>query len=506
MMRRSDLVIAGLLLPTMVAACAPADRSTAPSRGPRPSSTASKPSTAPAESPSAPAATRVVGSPVLDVTFVSATHGWALTAGAMYETTDGGGHWQRARLPVSSIAHVRFATASVGYAWDADGRLWLTTDDTQSWRSGGLSSVDSLEASGGTVWATAGTPPYPDVWRSDLASTVWTKLGSTPNRGGELLPHGEVTYVLGESGAGPVPPSYDVYVGGRKSGNRTLPCEHPPQLVPQSPMTVSTDGSLFLVCDVEPAGAAARQLAYTSTDRGRTWTATTPPPKAVAGVAEAGKTRFGWDLDLWAYRNGRWRLSLKSPTEPPGVDLGGFTVVGFQDDTHALALTTTGQLYLTINAGRTWQISPLPTSVPAQDCRTDELRVQGGREGGGFGTAHVDLQITNVGTRSCALPSPSRLAVVDATGGQLPLETGGLDLAAGASAVALPAHGRASLVLSWENWCGPRNGALTIQIGFARGAVITGSFDGPPDYSYWPDCTTSSKVSMLQVLGPYTTG
>ena len=131
---------------------------------------------------------------------------------------------------------------------------------------------------------------------------------ATPNRTGELIPHSDVTYVLGEQGAGPVLPSFDVYVAGRRTDNETLPCERPGRLVASSPMAVSADGSLFLVCDMQqPDGETTRQRAYTSLDHGHSWTVTTPPPIAVSGVAAAPGTRLAWDLDLWAHRNGRWQ-------------------------------------------------------------------------------------------------------------------------------------------------------------------------------------------------------
>lgn len=503
MMRRAAQIAAAVLLTVSAVACTHAGsikvKPVARGSSASPIGLPASPTGHPSPSTSA----RVVGAAVADVTFVSAVHGWALTSGALYETTDRGRRWRRAELPVSSITHVRFVNATVGYAWNATGRLWLTSDDGRSWRRGGLSEVDSLEASPSGVWAIAGPQPYANVWRSDVAATRWTKLAMTPNRGGELLPHGDVTYVLGEQGAGPVVPSFDVYVAGRRAGNELLPCEHPRRLVPTSPMAVSTDGSLFLVCDIEQAGGGTgHQLAYTSLDHGRTWFVTTPPPKPVSGVAAARGARLAWDLDLWTYRDGRWQPSLAGPASS---DLGGFKLVGFQDDSHAVALTNTGQLFLTSDDGRTWRLAPLPTRAPATDCRASELRVQGGRQGGGgFGSASVEIQIVNVGTQSCALPSPSALAIVDTRGERLPIEVLSLAAAAGASAVALAPRGQATLTLSWQNWCGRRSGSLRVQVTFAADGTATGSFDGPPDYNFWPNCITRSKYSILQVLGPYT--
>jgi hypothetical protein len=101
------------------------------------------------------------------------------------------------------------------------------------------------------------------------------------------------------------------------------------------------------------------------------------------------------------------------------------------------------------------------------------------------------------------LPSPSALAILDAAGAQLPIEVLSLDTSAGASAVSLAPRGQATLTLSWRNWCGHRSGSLRVRVTFAAGGAATGSFDGPPDYNFWPSCVTRSKYSMLQVLGPY---
>src|SRR5947209_4877385 len=187
-MRRGFQSMAGMLLATSVAACAHAgapratpvaQRHTVPPTTPVPTTPAPTVDRSPATS------ARVIGAAVADVTFVSALHGWALTKGALYETTDRGRHWRPVRLPASPITHVRFVNAAVGYAWGGTGRLWLTADDGRSWRPGGLRQLDSLEASATGVWAIAGTQPYADVWRSEVGSTSWTKLRSEERRVGK---------------------------------------------------------------------------------------------------------------------------------------------------------------------------------------------------------------------------------------------------------------------------------------------------------------------------------
>lgn len=104
------------------------------------------------------------------------------------------------------------------------------------------------------------------------------------------------------------------------------------------------------------------------------------------------------------------------------------------------------------------------------------------------------------------MPSPSALAVLTQAGAKLPIEALSLDTAAGAGAISLAPGTRVTLSLSWQNWCGRRAGPLRIQLTFADRDTATGSFDGPPDYNFWPGCVTSGKYSMLQVLYPYALG
>ena len=250
------------------------------------------PSAAAASPPtSAPPGTQAAGPiDVQDVSFVSADEGWALGSGELVTTTDGGASWTRLPGPPAGAAHIRFASPQVGYAWSTAGSLWITTDGAASWQPGGLAQVLSLETAAGWAWSIARAQPYPDIWRAPVGSTAWTNLGLTPDRSATLTVHGDIAYVVGQQGAGPIAPSLDVFVGTRPVRHESLPCVQGQTYVPFAPLGTSTDGLVYLVCDVmnnQPSPPAQTQLAYESVNEGGSWSACRP----AAATATAGRDR-----------------------------------------------------------------------------------------------------------------------------------------------------------------------------------------------------------------------
>jgi hypothetical protein len=290
---------------------------------------------------------------VQDVSFVSADQGWALGSGELVTTTDGGASWTRRPGPPAGAAHSRFASPEVGYAWTTAGSLWITTDGAASWRPGGLTQVLSLETAAGWVWSIAGPQPYPTVWRAPVGSTAWTNLGLTPDRSATLTVHGDVAYVVGQQGAGPIAPSLDVFTGTQPGRHEPLPCVQGQTYVPFAPLGTSTDGLVYLVCDVmnnQSSPSAPTQLAYESVNAGSSWSADTPaPPQPPQGVTAVVGGRFAWNSgpDLYRLTGHGWQVSLTDPGH-------GFALVGFETNTHGVALSTNGYLWITRNAGASW--------------------------------------------------------------------------------------------------------------------------------------------------------
>jgi hypothetical protein len=305
---------------------------------------AASPSPATAPGASAPASARP-GFAASDVSFVSAQRGWVLGSGQLLGTGDGALSWTALPTPPAGVTHLRFASSSDGYAWRTGGALWLTTDGAASWQPGQLGQVLSLETASGWVWAIAGAQPYPDVWRAAAGSTTWTNLGATPDRTATLLVHGPAAYVTGQEGAGPIPPSLEVYRATEAGRHLAVPCPAS-QPVPQAALGASTDGSLVLACDVQGQSAESA-LAYVSTDGGTSWTAITAPPAWSDGVTAITGQRFSWNRNVLVSSGGAWTVALAGPP-------GGFSLVGFETGQQGVALAADGALWITRDSGSTW--------------------------------------------------------------------------------------------------------------------------------------------------------
>ena len=121
------------------------------------------------------------------------------------------------------------------------------------------------------------------------------------------------------------------------------------RLRPRLALGVSTDGTVLLVCVIEDNGHSTPK-AYLSHDEGRSWTPTSAPSEAPRDVTAVRGRLFAWGKHLSVQDEQTWGTSLRG---------NGFVLVGFQDDTHGVALGDDGVLHLTRDAGRTWSIARL---------------------------------------------------------------------------------------------------------------------------------------------------
>ncbi|HEY6311955.1 MAG TPA: DUF4232 domain-containing protein [Streptosporangiaceae bacterium] len=150
---------------------------------------------------------------------------------------------------------------------------------------------------------------------------------------------------------------------------------------------------------------------------------------------------------------------------------------------------------------------PASATVPAAiPCAAAVLRIRAGREGE-EGGAHGDVEFTNAGLRPCVLGGLPRVAIVRADGGSLAVRlVRAPDLSL--SPVVLPS-GRldaADLVIYWANWCGRPPGPLSVRVTLPAGGVVTGPFNGPPDYNFVPACLGPGQPSTVSVIDAYGPG
>jgi hypothetical protein len=326
-----------------------------PGASPSPSASSS-PSASPTPSASSPAAGRTTsprptsraGDRVLDVSFVSADEGWALTSRGVVRSRDGGLTWAAVGAVPPQVTHVRFASDRVGYSWGR-GQLWLTVDGGSSWRGGGLTHVDQLAVGAGAVWAITGPLPGPRVWRSPVGSRTWTKLGIGPNRSATLDVHGDLAYVTGQQGAGPIAPAIAVWsAAGGDPRDEKVPCQLRRRVTPESPLGISTDGVVVVACVIQD-GSRTRVRADVSGDEGRTWTPIPAPPAEPTDLTATRRGVVSWATDLLVLHAGRWRDVLR------GGGYGGFISVGFVSDDFGVAVTKAGVLFLTYDGGSSWR-------------------------------------------------------------------------------------------------------------------------------------------------------
>ena len=154
--------------------------------------------------------------------------------------------------------------------------------------------------------------------------------------------------------------------------------------------------------------------------------------------------------------------------------------------------------------GKVWVASAeSPVSATtAGPCDAAQLRVHGGRMGGGTGTAQADVSFTNVGTSPCALAGdPASIELLASDGSVLPTVAATPAATPGPPVLLMPgATDAANLAINWSNWCGRAPGAMRIRITLPGGAgAVTGDLNGPPG-TYVPRCDHPETASAVELL------
>jgi len=186
-------------------------------RAPAPAPAATHPS-AMASPAGAPAGSPLGGSFLMDLTWVSDQHGWALAAAPcgprlcarLATTTNGGRTWTALPAPpgcarvVGCVNHIRFATATVGYLFGP--ALFQTGDGGRRWHRVPSRPVEALEPSAGTVVrvvydhtgcpgpcdytlqeTTAGSPSWHTMVRIPAARAAWSVAAQVIRQGTSVI-------------------------------------------------------------------------------------------------------------------------------------------------------------------------------------------------------------------------------------------------------------------------------------------------------------------------------
>jgi photosystem II stability/assembly factor-like uncharacterized protein len=405
---RASVALIGLVSVAVLSSCAKppvGGAQAAPSSAPTslpPSSSAptSLPPSFPVPSSLAPAADEEPYRQPLGLAFPTATHGVLLAVDCpllpgncqlFSEVSDDGGVTWSARTPILSThwtspgdppfpfgsEGLSFANASLGYAY-AGARLYKTTDGGRTWTQ--TATVDGQVSD----VVTAGSSTWVVVLHGcgDGGCTGWGLDSITPAGHLAVLPTQPSLPPLPDGSVGvatPVdllrPDANTAYLTGFDSvqvthdGGTTWSHGSAPCPSSHSELTSVSAGSttmLWVVCsDGMGAGAENKQL-WRSADSGSTWTG--PSPLEVDGysheitaVDSTAAWRYGGRGNLFHTGDGgrTWQVFLPDAFNGAFGPPSAFAALGTQDawvfDPYGGYGTEERDLYITKDAGRTWQ-------------------------------------------------------------------------------------------------------------------------------------------------------
>lgn len=339
------------------------------------------------------------GFSVLSMSFISDRQGYALgsvkcASGrcvSVLTTSDGGTHWTRLSAPTQQagggfsvcpthqpcVSQIRFATPSIGYAFDPS--LFMTTDGGKHWRQLRGPSVTSLEVADGTAIRVAsrgqgcGGQPS-NVQSAPLGKNFWKTLPAP--KGDRICP--PTLYRQGQrlalvsygNPAGGVRATATIAVsgdGGFAWKNAHDRCGKKDGYAAQ--VTIAPPNVLVLLCRHQAPnshGDFGAPWVRVSTNNGATFgpdrtvaAAHGLPTRVVSGyqVAAASASRLvvvaasAHDNKTYVSQNGgrTWKTAFHAQGS------GSIILVGFQDpETGRIALG--GRVWTTVNGGQHWSV------------------------------------------------------------------------------------------------------------------------------------------------------
>jgi hypothetical protein len=301
---------------------------------------------------------------MVSASFVSPSHGWALTAdGHIDETTNAGHSWHRIGSVPSPQSTIRFIDGADGFAFTAKrGPLYITHDAGATWTTTPtpFTNVYDLAIARGTIDVTAfqqDPKPVFRIWTSPIAHLVWKAapttlaVGAGPIPSQQIVLNGGKGWILGVNRL--------VIAGARLDASShwatwTPPCLHE---FGSGYLSASTGTDLVASCDEGVWGGNFSGITPTvwfSHNGGSTFVRKTAPvfgpvlsPNADTAVVAGNETLR--------------RTTDGGATWTTVAHLAGddTTDSGFTTPTQGFVITH-GQMLMTYDAGATWQPVTLP--------------------------------------------------------------------------------------------------------------------------------------------------
>ena len=310
---------------------------------------------------------------LLDVSFASATEGWALGARrpvdaggsyttVLYRTEDGGAVWTvQQTWGAQQFRALGFADASAGWVAGDGGRILRTTDGGASWTAqhtdagGDLCAVSVLSAShawvagdgiyetldGGTTWVSRATLDVRNNQFTSIASDGAVRVAAT----GWYSPDDE-----GAARCGMIATSAD--------GGVTWTSHYEGDYLDGIFLSLAFSSSSD-VCAVGDTGAVVR-----SSDGGVTWTGRTPQAqRELNSIAFAGPS-YGWAVGAWfgpgdssslVLRTSDGGASWQETVLSPGFWDAGLSGVDFVSRRTGCAVGAAGLVLRTVDGGARWR-------------------------------------------------------------------------------------------------------------------------------------------------------
>ena len=342
---------------------------------------------------------------LVDVSWISNQAGWALAAvecsgqklcARLYNTVDGGHHWQRLPDPPgcltaacsqglstsASISKVTFATSNIGYLYGSG--FYVTDDGGSSWTQVPSSPVENVRTSGGMVYRLTYDHtgcPGPCQRTLEVAaagSSAWRPLLSVrPNPGNttasaQVISQAADLYVpmYGNQANGAAAPQTTVVFrsldGGTTWQQRADPCgQAGANEYDAVAFAAAENGFLASLCSPRSASGQGSYV-ITSIDAGNTWgprhsvlapvgliAAASSTVLAVASPPVSGSGPYTYRLLASADGGATWSTSISDP-EVLAVNAPGIAFLGFQDGKAGRWIGDATAIWSTDDGGTHW--------------------------------------------------------------------------------------------------------------------------------------------------------